>query len=136
MPRLKCLSIRQPWADLIVGGRKLIENRSRRTHYRGPLGIHASKSTAAIASLTDKEIADYCPDLDGDGLSIGGVIGTVELLDCVRYVDLPKALRRHPFADRGEDNWCWILGSPRRFATPVAAKGNSGFFYVDVPTLR
>lgn len=39
---MKCLSLRQPWASLIASGRKTIEVRSWRTHYRGPLVICAS----------------------------------------------------------------------------------------------
>ena len=40
---MKTLSVRQPWAWLIVYGGKDIENRSWRTPYRGPLLIHAGK---------------------------------------------------------------------------------------------
>lgn len=38
----KGLSIIQPWAAAIAFAGKDIENRSWRTHYRGPLAIHAS----------------------------------------------------------------------------------------------
>lgn len=38
----KGISIREPWASAIAFGGKNIENRSRRTHYRGPIAIHAS----------------------------------------------------------------------------------------------
>lgn len=40
---MKALSIRQPWAWLIVNGHKDIENRVWSTRYTGPLLIHASK---------------------------------------------------------------------------------------------
>jgi hypothetical protein len=33
--------VHQPWAWLIVNGVKDIENRSRRTHYRGPWPSHS-----------------------------------------------------------------------------------------------
>jgi hypothetical protein len=42
-PTYPALSLRQPWADLIVNGIKNIENRSRPTRFRGRLLIHASK---------------------------------------------------------------------------------------------
>jgi hypothetical protein len=38
---MKVLTVRQPWASLIVAGIKNVENRSWRTKYRGKLGIHA-----------------------------------------------------------------------------------------------
>ena len=34
---MKALTIKQPWASLIVHGIKDIENRTWRTDYRGPL---------------------------------------------------------------------------------------------------
>ena len=37
------LSIRQPWAWLIVNGYKDIENRDWKTHYRGRFYVHAGK---------------------------------------------------------------------------------------------
>ena len=40
---MKALSIRQPWAWLIVNGHKDIENRSWPTRFRGPVLIHAAK---------------------------------------------------------------------------------------------
>jgi hypothetical protein len=40
---MKVLSIRQPWAFLIVNGHKNIENRDWLTAYRGPVLIHAGK---------------------------------------------------------------------------------------------
>ena len=38
----KVLSVAQPWASAIAYAGKDVENRSWRTHYRGPLAIHAS----------------------------------------------------------------------------------------------
>jgi hypothetical protein len=38
------LSIRQPWAWLIVNGFKDLENRSWSTAFRGPVWIHAGKA--------------------------------------------------------------------------------------------
>jgi hypothetical protein len=41
---MKALSIRQPWAFLIVNGFKPLENRTWKTQTRGEILIHASKS--------------------------------------------------------------------------------------------
>jgi hypothetical protein len=40
---MKAVSIKQPWEYLVVTGAKLIENRTWRTSWRGPLLIHAAK---------------------------------------------------------------------------------------------
>lgn len=44
---MKALSIRQPWAHLIIHG-KPIENRSWSTTYRGPLLLHAAKAMTIL----------------------------------------------------------------------------------------
>ena len=41
---MKAISIRQPWAWLIVNGYKDVENRTWYTSHRGPLLICASKA--------------------------------------------------------------------------------------------
>lgn len=45
MPRtVNCLSVQQPWANLLAMGRKTLEIRIWRSTYRGPLIICASKT--------------------------------------------------------------------------------------------
>lgn len=44
LPAVKALTIRQPWAWATIYGGKDVENRRRRTAYRGPLLIHAGKN--------------------------------------------------------------------------------------------
>ena len=41
---MKVLTIKQPWASLIVNGHKKYEFRSWKTKYRGKILIHAGKS--------------------------------------------------------------------------------------------
>jgi hypothetical protein len=43
---MRALTIRQPWAWLIVHGHKDLENRTWCTSYRGPLLIHAAGTMA------------------------------------------------------------------------------------------
>jgi hypothetical protein len=47
VPTIKALTIRQPWAELILRGRKPFELRTWRTKYRGPLVIHAAAKVDA-----------------------------------------------------------------------------------------
>lgn len=78
---LPALSIRQPWAGLIVAGRKRIEIRTWPANLRGPLLIHASKTRderpEAERHVTPA-IAPLCS-------LAGGVIGLVELIECREY---------------------------------------------------
>jgi hypothetical protein len=65
---VKALTVRQPWASLIVRGQKVIENRGWATDHRGPLLIHAGRSRADLG--------------DGDeGLPLGAVVGLVSVTD-------------------------------------------------------
>ena len=41
---MKCLSLRQPYAELLVSGKKTIELRKWNTNFRGKFLIHASKN--------------------------------------------------------------------------------------------
>lgn len=47
---VRALSIGQPWAELILRGRKPFEMRSRNMKYRGLLILHASKKLNAEAA--------------------------------------------------------------------------------------
>ena len=109
---MKTLTVRQPWASLIVAGQKTVENRSRPTAYRGPLAIHAGKSTAHIGP--------------GSALITGAIIGIVDLVDCLPLAAVdPAELEAH-------GPWCWILRHPRRI-TPIFCRGSLSFFESELP---
>jgi hypothetical protein len=82
------ISIRQPWAWLIVHGSKRIENRTWRTNYRGPILIHASSGLtraeyeSAVQFMTDRQILPaFLPR--PEELERGGIIGRAEVIDCI-----------------------------------------------------
>jgi hypothetical protein len=121
---MKALSLRQPWASLILAGVKVVENRSWSTDHRGLLAIHAS-AAAADANVFDdmpafRELYGI-PRLDAATLPRGAILGTVELVDCRRYAALPRRLKAHPFAQPG--CWCWLLANPKAFPRPIPATG-------------
>ena len=60
---MKVLSVKQPWAAFLVNGIKDIENRTRRTTFRGRILIHASKAQRSgfIADfLTEEQAKAVC----------------------------------------------------------------------------
>ncbi|MDP3579105.1 ASCH domain-containing protein [Methyloversatilis sp.] len=82
------LSIRQPWAWLIVAGHKDIENRDWPTTFRGDCLIHASKSAtrADVEQIRDSLIAEFGTDFglpSFDDLPKGGLCGIVTITGCV-----------------------------------------------------
>lgn len=80
---MKALSIRQPWAFLIIHGGKDVENRSWHTNFPGCFLVHAAKG------MTSKDFSQallYCserglPMPDRDDMLRGDMIGSVELVD-------------------------------------------------------
>jgi hypothetical protein len=103
MGELWCLTVRQPWATLLVDPTlpKTIETRSRRTNIRGTIGIIAAKHRPAGETL---RVGDYVQwlsagyggvrewKLDGPQgraalLPLGYLIGTVDLYDCAPIGD-------------------------------------------------
>jgi hypothetical protein len=101
--QMKALTIRQPWADLILAGVKTREYRSWRVDYRGPLLIHAAKRKEPFA-----EVPRSTPR--------GGFVGVVDLVNIIVLEDADPSKR-----------YAWVLVSPRRIPF-VAAKGRLGLF--------
>lgn len=82
----KAIAVRQPWAWLIINGYKDIENRSRNTSFRGKIFIHACKemtrSDYLDARIYAENLSVKVPDFDSPELQKGGLIGTVDIVDC------------------------------------------------------
>jgi len=91
---MKALSIRQPWAWLIVHAGKNIENRMWRTTFRGRVLIHASKGMTraeydAACWFMGEQGIDHTKLPLFDQLPRGGIIGEAEIVDCVRKSNSP-----------------------------------------------
>jgi hypothetical protein len=83
------LSIRQPWAWLIIHAGKDIENRDWRTAFRGSVLIHAGKS---MTHADYSACAIFCsgltheikfPSFDELKALCGGIVGRMTISDCV-----------------------------------------------------
>ncbi len=115
---MKALSIRQPWAWLIISGHKDIENRTLATRYRGLVLIHAGKSFDKDAPFGRINGVELPTILD---LQFGGIIGIAEITNCVSKSNSPWFTGPH--------------GLVLRNANPLpfyACKGQLGFFEMPV----
>lgn len=119
----KAISIRQPWAWLIVNSIKNVENRNWRTHYRGPVLVHAGKKI-------DKEAYEYVADKFSNSINIsppteletGGIVGVTSIVDCLEeYSDY----RWHVLGAYG-----FLLKGSRPLPF-MPCKGKLSFFKVD-----
>lgn len=116
---MKCLTVRQPWAALIVRGIKDVENRSWATRYRGPLLIQASVNmTAADLEYVAHR---YGIKMERSSLVFGAILGAVDLVDCRTKVSSSWHTRGHVG---------WYLENPRRLRIPIPYKGQLGLFDV------
>lgn len=91
---MMALSIRQPWAWLILHGQKDFENRDWPTRFRGRFLIHASRGMTRAEYDEAKELYEiiryncYNPGAEPpllpppEKLQRGGIVGSVELVDC------------------------------------------------------
>ena len=116
---MKAISINQPWAWLIVNGYKDIENRSWATKVRGEVLIHASKKIDENFCYFTWEnvIGDSIPT----NLFTGGIIGKVDIVDCVDKSDSPWFFGKYGF----------VLKNGKQLLKPRICKGALGFFIPD-----
>lgn len=122
---MKALSIRQPWAWLIVNGYKDIENRTWPTRIRGRIYVHAPKLPdpgwfpALAAEVRSREI-----DVPAN-LALGALVGEVDIVGCVTESTSPWFAGPYGFT----------LSNPLAYQAPVPFRGRLGFFEVALPQI-
>lgn len=139
---LRCLSIQQPWADLILNRKKKVENRSGPWNDAAPLlnaggrvllAIHASKSLTIWPGLEIQRQKELAPGWRrGDSL-VGLVIGVIDVIRICRYEELAE-LKNHKYVFK-EYEWFWVLEKPRRLIAPFEWTGNVSLLHVPIPRL-
>jgi len=108
------LTLTQPWASLVAHRIKRIETRSWRTHYRGPLLIHAAKSMPGPARdfAIGLALEGLISFTEPTALPRGVIVAKAELVDVVPIEALSEAQLW------GDSGWECELGdySAGRFA--------------------
>lgn len=86
---MKALSIRQPWAWLILHAGKTIENRSQAWTYRGPIAIHAPAriDTLALGEPSVRHAFAHADHEDRQYLPTSAIIGVADLIDAHHEID-------------------------------------------------
>lgn len=114
----RALSIRQPWADLIMSGNKLVENRTWKTKFRGTFVVHAGQKIDRRGLVPAAEF--------GIGLDPmpTGYLGLVDLVG-IHFAD------GHCCPAWGEPNaFHWQLDNPRPFPAPISGPGRLALYKV------
>ena len=144
---MKAITIKQPWASLIVEGIKDIENRTWKCpqKYIGQrVLIHASASktldhTPLDEIYSEQQLSDLLSrfteyELCKREYPHGAIIGSVEIVDCV--INHPSIWAEKTPLDRQLENiciWNWILAYPTEFPEPIPCKGKLSFW--DYPNI-
>jgi hypothetical protein len=122
---MKALSIKQPWAELILQGRKKIEIRTWNTKLRGYFLIHVSKGAAVNA-------VNYY-NFDLRDLTVGHIVGYANLSEVVSYVneeEFATDSEKHlSISNEIYPTYGFVLEDIQRI-TPIPYKGKLGFFEV------
>jgi len=113
---MMALSVRQPYAWAIIHGGKDIENRTWHSDVRGPVLIHAARHWHAVGP---DELSRRMDISIPSELPLGGIVGMVEIVDCVN---------RHS-SHWFEGPYGFVLRNPRPLPfTPCI--GHLGFYHV------
>ncbi len=116
---MKALSLKQPFAELIVSGRKTIEIRKWNTKFRGEFFIHASKNP-------DKKAMEKF----GFGeLPLGCLVGKAKIDNVKKYIDENEFIKdkgKH-LADISYGNYGFILKNAERIKE-IQCGGKLGFW--------
>jgi len=117
---MKALSLKQPFAELILQRKKTIELRKWNTNFRGEFLIHSSK-------IADKEAMKK---FGFDNLPCGFILGKARLVCVKKYKtkeEHKKDQEKH-LADNSWGNFGFILDGVERFEKPIPSKGKLGFW--------
>ncbi len=138
---MKAISIKQPWASLIIEGVKDIENRTWKTSYRGTVLIHSSSKP--INNFVDigqfltvyQMIEAFENEFKLGPLS--AILGTVDIVDCVinhpsiwaEKTEATIDFNLKPLTATYKPIYNWVLANPVKFENPILnVKGKLSFW--------
>jgi hypothetical protein len=136
---VRVLSVRQPWALLLAFGLKQYETRDWRTHYRGPLAIHASASVRRAdeeAFYRNPELRWACTRLGYGSFGVlprGVLLAVGTLAEVAATEALDVSARERALGDWTPGRWAWRLEQVRRLHVRVPVRGHLGLWRYDLP---
>jgi len=117
---MKTLSLKQPWAELILQGKKKIEIRKWNTHFRGQFLIHASGNIDEDA-MKKHNLKD---------LPRQAIVGKATLKEVKHYEneeEFNKDKNKH-LATYGWGSYGFVLEGVERVKPVMGVKGSLGFW--------
>lgn len=148
---MKAITIWQPWASLLISGKKEYETRSWSTACRGPIAIHAAKRPVrrtldALAAGGNESGWSALEELDSlflhpgalDQLPTGAVVGTAILTRCNLITEdflMKLTPAERALGDFTLGRYAWEFRAMAPVDPPIPAKGAQGLWNWDAPTM-
>lgn len=125
---MKAITIKQPWASLIINGYKEYEFRSWKTKFRGDVLIHAGKTI-------DKNQLQRFEHLNLE-YPTGKILGKVKVTDCIEVTkefedELIKKNKLVYGASQGRGGYAFKIEQVEKWSTPKEATGKLSFWNYD-----
>lgn len=122
---MKALTIKEPWATLIIEGYKKYEFRSWKTNYRGKILIHSGLTL-------EKDMKERFKEYNLD-YKCGYIIGEAEIVDCILVdKELNEKLRNiNPLVyarSNHVETYGWKLENIKKYNNPIPCKGKLGLW--------
>ena len=123
---MKVLTIKNPWATLIINNIKHYEFRTWKTNYRGKFLIHTSIKS-------DKDNCQRFRNYDLDYID-GAIIGEAEIVDCLFVTDDFKnsLLEENYEVYKTSSGYAFVLINIKKYDKPIYCKGKLGFWEYDI----
>lgn len=122
---MKALTLKQPWASLVVNKYKEYEFRSWKTNYRGKILIHAGLTM-------EKDYAKLFDDYNLDYIH-GAIIGEATIVDCIlvdeNFNDLLNNMNKLVYGQSNHSGkYAWKLINIKKYDKPILIKGKLGLW--------
>lgn len=126
---MKVLTIKQPWASLIIENYKKYEFRGWKTNYRGKILIHAGMNI-------EKDMLKRFENYNLNCIT-GAIIGEAELVDCIlidkklndELISIDKVVYGR---SNHVEKYAWKLENIKRYKEPIYIKGKLGLWNYEV----
>lgn len=128
---MKVLSIKEPFASLILNNKKKIETRSWKTNYRGELYIHASMGKIPKKEYEHRELMDI---INNTHFQYGLILCKCNLVDCIymteEYIQKIKESNYQEYicGEYEVGRYAWILEGITPLPMKIQAKGKLGIW--------
>ena len=128
---MKVLTLKQPWASLVIDGYKKYEFRSWKTNYRGKILIHAGLGKDNENLIFNKYDLNYIK---------GAIIGEAYIVDCIlidgEFNEKISNLNKYVYGKNHVGVYAWKLEKVKKYDNPIYIKGKLGLWNYEGEDLK